>query len=73
MNHIPWYESRQQWASIDEEKLREIMRYVYEHHDEAKEIGKQGQKFIVENFNMLRVGNMMVSRLEAIKKDILDK
>ena len=73
MNHIPWYESSQKWASIDEDKLRETMRYVYEHPSEAKEIGRQGQKFVVDNFNMLKVGNMMVDRLETIKKDILDK
>lgn len=71
MDFVPWYDSSQRWAVVDEDKLREAMRFVFDNRDKAQDVGKRGQKWVLENLNMLRIGNSMVDRLKAIERDIL--
>lgn len=73
MNWVPWYDETQKWGEPDSADLRTKMRYIYEHQDEAKQMGERAKKYVVENLNFLRVGNMMLDRLKNIKAEIIDK
>ena len=70
MDWVPWYEKDQKWAQINIKEFREKMRYVFENKDKAKTIGNSAQKFVLDNFNYLAIGNKMKDRLQAIAKEI---
>jgi glycosyltransferase involved in cell wall biosynthesis len=60
------YQDGQNWAEIDIEDLKMKMRFVFENQEKAKFIGVQAQKHIAENFNLVKVGQLMKKRLEEI-------
>jgi len=61
----PWYDSKtMQWAEPDVNELREKMRYVYEHRDEAKAIGERARNDIHMNFSQEKCGENI---LEVIR------
>lgn len=67
-----WYRPDQNWAEVDINAFRKAMRELYEDQEQAKNIGKLGQKFVEENFSLKTVGSIMKSRLIEIEK-LLDK
>lgn len=61
-----WYCPDQKWADIKVDNLRKVMRYVYEHRDEAKIVGQKGGQVVRDTFAIDVVGQMMLERLLAI-------
>ncbi len=64
-----WYSPDQHWADIDKKELQADMRWAFANQAEAKQLGKAGQKFVLDNFNLKAVGDLMAGRL----KEILDE
>lgn len=65
------YESDQNWNEIDIADLQDKMRFVFNNRKEADIVGKAGQKFVLDNFNMLKIGTMMKERLDKINLELL--
>jgi len=67
---MPWdsYSGTQSWADINILEARQIMRYIYEHQKEAKQIGLNGQAYVDTNYSWRVIGNLMKERLEAKKE-----
>lgn len=65
-NH-QWYTQDQNWANVDISDVRQAMRWVFEHRDEASEIGKKGGQLVDKAFSLETVGNEMAKRLYNIK------
>ena len=65
-----WYTEDQSWASVDEKKLREAMRWAYKNPKSAKEMGMRAHEFVVERFGLKRIGTEMRERLEVIGRKI---
>jgi glycosyltransferase involved in cell wall biosynthesis len=70
MGWAPWYRENQGWADISVDELRQKLRYVYDHQNEAKDIGDWGRKYVRQNFSYEAVGRMMKDRLLDIQKMI---
>lgn len=68
---MPWpmYSSKMVWGEPDLMEARKLMRYVFEHREEAAQMGKHGCGFIHENFNWKSIGTLMKNRLEQITKE----
>jgi len=67
MSHIsPFYNSTQLWAYPSIFQASQSMKYVYEHPEEAKEMGKKLQYDIIHNFNHTVVGNQIVEAIKAL-------
>ncbi|MCB1192164.1 MAG: glycosyltransferase family 4 protein [Leptospiraceae bacterium] len=56
------------WAEPDEKHCSELMRYVYENQEKAKEAGKQAKLDIIRNFSDHTVGNLIKKRLKRIEE-----
>jgi glycosyltransferase involved in cell wall biosynthesis len=67
---IPWYTPDQNWKVVDETKLSEAMRKVYDNYDEAKIVGRRAQDFVLENFSLQTVGSKMKERLAEIYRTL---
>lgn len=67
---IPWYTPDQSWKVLDETKLSEAMRKVYENYEEAKIVGRRAQDYVIDNFNLQIVGAKMKQRLEDIYRTL---
>ncbi len=65
-----WYQSDQNWASIDIDKLQKAMRYAYEHQDIMKEIGRNAKTHAEKTFGLRPVGEAMLRRLNIIQKSL---
>lgn len=65
-----WYTPDQLWASIHIDELRENMRWVFEHREEACTIGIEAKKTVVDKFSLQSVGSMMIQRLNEITKKL---
>ncbi len=55
------------WAEPDVEHAAELMRYVFEHRDEAARKGKQAQKDVSAQLSPRTVGGTMERYLRAVK------
>jgi len=58
------------WADPDLRHAAELMRFVYDHYDKAKEKASYGAKFIETYYNSSRVGMLIKERLNAIYQSI---
>lgn len=65
---IPWYTADQNWLEISDKDLVNQMLKVYNDKNGSKQVGKIGQRFVLDNFNYWTVGQKMKERLEAIEK-----
>ena len=63
---FPNYNAKMIWAEPDLMEARRLMRYCYEHRDEAKAIGKQAREDIAHNLNSKVIGDLMIQRLNEI-------
>lgn len=63
-NEVCWQNGL--WAKPDPKHLVYLLRYVYEHRDEAKAKGKQGQLEVCEHFSWDRAAKRMADRLAEI-------
>ena len=65
---IPWYQNYMKWDILDEKKLTEAMLNVYCDYDNAKEVAKNAQNFVIDNFSLQTIGDKMIIRLREIEK-----
>ena len=61
----PYYEGYQ-WADPDEEHLMSLMRYVYEHQDEAKAKGMRASEEVLSKWTWENAAKKIISRLDEI-------
>ncbi len=66
MPWIRWYEGDMLWAEPDLDAPRKIMRYVYEHREEAAEKGEAGREFVRTHFNAETCARNLLAALEEI-------
>ncbi len=65
-----FYAEDQQWADVKLEDVQKALRKAYDNQKEAKNIGRRGQQFVEERFNIKRVGNEMADRLKEIEASL---
>lgn len=58
------------WAKPSKEHLKELMRYVVEHPEEAKERGRAARQTMLDHFTPQRVADVVFQRLLQIQQDI---
>jgi GT2 family glycosyltransferase/predicted SAM-dependent methyltransferase/cytochrome c-type biogenesis protein CcmH/NrfG len=56
-----------QWAEPSVLHLKELMRRVYQHRDEAAEKGRQARRDVVERFSQDVVSSFIIKRLQQIE------
>lgn len=61
----PYYEGFQ-WADADEEHLMHLMRYVYEHQDEARAMGEKASIDALTNWTWDKAADKILARLNEI-------
>lgn len=67
------YEKGNTWAEPDIEDAARLMRYVYEHRDEARHVGLTAAYDIKKHFNNLAVSKLISKRLNVILDDLKQK
>lgn len=63
-NH--WYTTDQNWASVDVEEVRKVMRTAFSQQTYMQDIAQAGTSTVREKFGLERVGAIMKNRLEQI-------
>ena len=61
----PYYEGFQ-WAHPDEDHLVHLMRYVYEHREEAAAKGRHASEVALSKWTWDAAAEKMIERLDAI-------
>lgn len=67
-NWVTGYYKNQKFASPSLDHLKQLMRYVFEHREEAIEKGKVAREYIVQNFDWKVSCAKMRNRLEEIAR-----
>jgi len=62
------YNATMTWADPDIMHLRRTMRWIYENQGEAKKVGLEGQKTILNDYSYKKIGKLIVDRLKDIQK-----
>jgi glycosyltransferase involved in cell wall biosynthesis len=71
MDHASqWYDRDQNWADPSEIELKAYMKSVYDSPTVREAYGHSGRQFVLDNFNLERVGNEMAHRLREIERDL---
>lgn len=65
-----WYDNQQNWAEVDPEALRAAMRWADKQKTARGRYGKRAQEFMIERFNLKRVGAEMAERLKIIEGEL---
>lgn len=65
----PYYAGLQ-WAEPDYKHLRYLMRYVFEHREEAQEKAYFASEYIIHNYSWNRVIKKMIKRIEEIYENL---
>ena len=59
-----------QWADPDEGHLRDLMRHVYEHRDEARAKGRKASEFVMSTLTWRHAAERVRDRLAAIRQTL---
>lgn len=70
MDWAEQYAPDQNWGQADINDLRAKMRYVFENQEDARRVGEWGQKFVRDNYNYKRVGELMKNRLNELEDEL---
>lgn len=62
-----WYSPDQQWADPDYQALKVNMRLAFSDEKIQEKFGSAGKKYVLDNFNLKTVGDMMSKRLTEIE------
>jgi glycosyltransferase involved in cell wall biosynthesis len=65
-----WYTPDQNWAEVNKDDFRKAMRFVYKDRDKAREMGKLARQFVLDKFEVSKVGKIMRKRLLEIEKKL---
>lgn len=55
------------WAEPSYSQLRRLMRYVFEHQEEARAKGKRASRYVRENWTWDHAARKIIARLDSIK------
>ena len=64
--HIKWYKDYMKWANPDVDHHKELMRYVYEHQEEAKEMGIRARRRMVTWWPWSKAGKIAYDSLKRL-------
>jgi hypothetical protein len=62
----PWYRGDQLWAEPDVKNGADLMEYVFENQDKAKERGQKLQNYIYENFSWEVIGQRIINVIGSL-------
>lgn len=65
MTWWPDYNETMCWAEPSEGHLRELMRYVFEHRDEARKIGSRAREDMLEKWSWESATEKMIKRIQG--------
>lgn len=65
-----WYDGSQNWADVDQEALKKAMRWAFEQPGERVAMAEAGRDFVIDRFNLGRVGSEMADRLRIIERGL---
>lgn len=65
-----WYDSTQNWAEVNIDALKKAMRWAYANPDERVTMAEAGRDFVIDRFNLERVGKEMAARLRTIERGL---
>jgi glycosyltransferase involved in cell wall biosynthesis/tetratricopeptide (TPR) repeat protein len=65
LQEVPTYRGHK-WAEPSVEHLRQLMRYVFEHHDEAREKGCRARQDVTSKYDASVVCRKIVERLSGV-------
>jgi glycosyltransferase involved in cell wall biosynthesis len=68
--HIKYYEEGQKWAEVNFDELVQTMQYVYRNRIDAKKRSENAKQFVIDNFSLQCVGEMIKGRLNQIADTI---
>jgi glycosyltransferase involved in cell wall biosynthesis len=63
---LPGYTSDMRWAEIDENDLCEKLRWIHEHRNEARLLGKRGRNWVLQNCAPPVVGKRLQQRIQNL-------
>eukprot|EP00955_Chlamydomonas_euryale_P032268 338390-Chlamydomonas_euryale.AAC.1 len=63
----PWWFRGTRWADVDVDHLRERMRHVYEHPEEAAERGRAARRLMDEVYSPAAVGAAVAAEVERTR------
>ncbi len=66
----PYYKDLN-WAEPDYEHLKYLLRYVYEHREEAKQKAIKASNMIIEKYSWDNIVKIMIDRIKKIYEEIL--
>jgi glycosyltransferase involved in cell wall biosynthesis len=66
-----WYTHNMHWAEADHDALRQKMRWIFDHREEAQALGAAGHQTVLDRFSLEAVGAKMRERLVAIEDEQL--
>jgi len=66
MINTPWYVSDQCWAQADVKQASDIMKYIYEHKNEAKKTGLSAKEHVIKYFNYQIIGQLYIETLKKV-------
>lgn len=69
---MPWeqYSGNMTWGEPNLIQAKQLMRYVFEHREEAKQKGEFGYQRIKEEFSWSKVGSLIKDRLKLIENTL---
>lgn len=67
---FPNYHGHMNWADPSVGHLKQLMRYVFQHRNEAKKVGEVAHKYIQDNLNEKVIGQIMINRLKEIQATV---
>lgn len=65
-----WYSSDQNWAEVRLDALKKAMRWAYKDPAGRIEMAEAGRDFVIDRFNLGRVGKEMAARLRKIERGL---
>lgn len=66
MPYSPWYRGEQLWAEPGIKHGADLMKYVYENRNEAKEKGLKLKQYINENFSWEVIAQKIINEIESM-------
>lgn len=63
------YTAGNYWADPDLDHAAQLMRYVFEHQQEAKLVGQRARAYMLENYSMERAAAWMKQQMDEIQQN----
>lgn len=70
-NAFEWFQG-QRWARPSEEHLRQLMRHVYAHQEDAAAVGRAARERVVQRFSQHAVAKQLLAQLLRLQDEVDD-